>query len=176
MLHGGRDMDNALSFKTPTASDIDVLARTVYGEARGQPLQGQVQVAYTIIKRASVALDHVQKHGTPHPLFGDGSLTSACKAPLQYDCWMASDPNYAEVNSVTLGSPAFQLAMYAALGAVCRMQSNTFPLSTHYYNPQIVKTPPVWVTGKPASDGKPAVPPATRCGFIGKHLFFSGVA
>jgi N-acetylmuramoyl-L-alanine amidase len=67
--------------------DIDVVARTLYGEARGEGKQGMIAVACVIVTRAMIAAEYVDANGKPHPLFGDGSLASACQAPLQFSCW-----------------------------------------------------------------------------------------
>lgn len=53
--------------------DIDVVAWTLFGEARGEGRQGMVAVACVIVNRAMIAADYVDAHGDPHPLFGDGN-------------------------------------------------------------------------------------------------------
>jgi hypothetical protein len=40
-----------------------------------------------------IAAEYMDAKGEPHPLYGDGSLASACKALLQFSCWNADDPN-----------------------------------------------------------------------------------
>lgn len=169
-------MGNAQTFKKPTAIDIDVLARTIDSEARGESLAGQIQVGYCILKRAAVAAQHVADTGRPHPLFGDGSILAVCKMPAQFSCWNVGDPNYARANSISLSDVDFQIAMYAATGVCLRLVSNALPLATHYYNPSAVTHTPSWVTGVPAQDGKAAIAPATFDGSIGNHRFYSAVA
>jgi N-acetylmuramoyl-L-alanine amidase len=59
-------------------TDIDYLALTLIGEARGEPIEGQVAVANVIHNRA----------------FSSGkSFKEICLAPLQFSCWNSKDPN-----------------------------------------------------------------------------------
>lgn len=145
-----------------TETDIEVLARTVFGEARGETMQGQIAVAYTVVHRAQIALAFKNQHGKPHPLFGDGSLASACKMPWQYSCWNQNDPTRARMVTVTANDPAYQRALYVAHAVVCGQISDALPGSTHYYNPDVVAAP-VWSAK------------ARFMGSIGSHRFFKDV-
>jgi len=55
-----------------TINDIDVLARTLWGEARGEGPAGQVAVAWTIRNRVN--------DGRAKSWWGEG-YTGVCKAP-----------------------------------------------------------------------------------------------
>ena len=67
-------------FQPATSEDIDTVARTIWGEARGEPIEGQQAVASVIGNRANIAAAWEAHHGVPHPLYGDGHLASACLA------------------------------------------------------------------------------------------------
>jgi len=168
-------MGNGQTFKPATGTDIDILARTLYGEARGEFLAGKVQVAFTILKRAAIAAAWIARHGAPHPHYGDGTIMGACKADRQYSCWNVGDPNYATINKVSLDDPAFQECMHVATGVVHGTFENKFPEATHYLNPQAVSHIPAWVTGVPAAKGRAAIPAAKFEGTIGHHRFYSAV-
>lgn len=155
-----------------SAADIDVLARTVFGEARDQVLAGQIAVAWCVMKRVSIARAYVAKHAAPHNHYGDGTIVSACKVHRQYDCWDVGDKNYALVNKVGMNDPAFQTAMHVALAVTQGRVPNALPEATHYYNPDAVSHTPSWVIGDPANH----VPPARFEAAIGAHKFYSGVA
>lgn len=62
-------------------SDKDILAQTVYHEARGEGEQGWRGVAFVIINRA--------KANKPH--WGGSSVSSVCKQKWQFECW---NPGY----------------------------------------------------------------------------------
>src|SRR4051794_37091109 len=115
-----------------TGEDIDVLARTIFGEARGEILAGQIAVAWTIRHRAEIAAVYRQAHGKWHPHYGDGSIAQACKAHRQYDCWDQGDTNRLKLLGVTLDDPAFQQCHYVALGVIGGTLEDKMPTTTHY--------------------------------------------
>ena len=121
--------------------DIDILARTVWGEARGEGLGGMIAVAWAVLNRATIAAQQVRKQ------FGDGSIAAACLVPLQFSCWNASDPNLPYLKLQTLDAPPFQLAYLAALSAITGNVPDPTQGATHYFNPD--KVEPEWAEGKP---------------------------
>jgi hypothetical protein len=115
--------------------DLSVMARTVFGEARGEPYQGRLAVAHVILNR-------VRAGGW----FG-ASVSEVCLKRWQFSCWNPGDPNRARLFQVELddrdlldcsracleavsGSeygrrhslPCHQLASHTALGARSRTQ------------------------------------------------------
>ena len=145
------------------AEDIDVVARTLYGEARGEGKQGMIAVACVIVTRAMIAADYYDTHGAAHPLFGDGSLASACKAPLQFSCWNQNDPNLRTIEQVTPADPIFLMAEDIATEAENDQLDDITNNATHYYDKRTAE-PPRWADGK------------TPCYAYGHHLFFNDIA
>lgn len=156
-------MTGASALPRASGEDIEILARTIFGEARNQSVAGQIAVGFVIAHRAAIAAAYRAAHGKSHPLFGDGSLGSACKAPWQFSCWNKSDPTRARMIGVTLDDAAYQRAFYVALAIVCGEVSDALPKSTHYYNPAAVRGIPAWTKD------------ATFLATIGAHMFFGGV-
>lgn len=70
---------------TVTDKDRDILARTLWGEARGEGLAGQIAVAWTIRNRVNDL-----KTG---PWRGEG-YSGVCQKPYQFSCWNRTEPNY----------------------------------------------------------------------------------
>src|SRR4051794_25973639 len=134
--------------------DIDVLARTIYGEARGEGEEGMKAVASVVMNRVALADRH--KH------FGDGSVASACKAHMQFDCWMASDPNLHKIEAVTQDDPVFAAAVQIATDAVNGDLDDNTGGATYYYARGIPT--PAWAVGK------------TPCATIGHHFFFKDIS
>ena len=66
---------------TPTFDDIEVLARTLWGEARNQGPYGMQAVGEVIANR-------VADQRWPSTFAG------VCQQPKQFSCWLTSDPNY----------------------------------------------------------------------------------
>lgn len=95
----------------PTAQEIDVLARTIWGEARGEALLGQIAVAWIVLNRARA---DIRADGKPD-WWGEGIVGVAC-TPWQFSCWNANDPNLPKLRAVGFDDAAFRMA-YAV--AVC---------------------------------------------------------
>lgn len=62
-------------------SPAEILGLTIIGEARGEPIQGQVAVGCVIRNRMSA---NPSKYH---------SYTTVCLEPLQFSCWNSDDPN-----------------------------------------------------------------------------------
>ncbi|WP_202949827.1 cell wall hydrolase [Reyranella massiliensis] len=71
--------------------DVLMLARTLWGEARGEPTEGQVAVAWVIRNRAA-------RGRFAGRLFGqEGAVAFVCLQPWQFSCWNEGDPNRARL-------------------------------------------------------------------------------
>lgn len=131
-----------------SASDIDVTARTVYGESRGEPRLGRIAVAHVVRNRA---------------LFKDTSPAEECHKPWQFSCWDMGDPNLAVIEAVSMEDPVFQECTYCALAVLLGQEPDPTGGATHYFASHIPV--PDW-----------ASPPAVKTCAIGHHLFYANVA
>ena len=75
--------------------DLATLARTLWGEARGEPDDGVAAVAWVIRNRASRAGFAGGMAGRP------GAIDRVCRAPWQFSCWNEGDPNRALMQALT---------------------------------------------------------------------------
>jgi spore germination cell wall hydrolase CwlJ-like protein len=87
---------------TLSIEDVLVAARTIFGEARGEPYEGQKAVAHVILNRARK----------------EGSVAAACLRPKQFSCWNVGDPTRERMVTVTTDDPKFRTAIRAFLDAV----------------------------------------------------------
>ena len=146
--------------KPATTDDIIILARTIWGEARGEALEGQIAVAWVVKNRARIARLWRQKHGSSHPLYGDGTIRGACLARWQFSCWNHNDPNRARLLRTSFSDRAF----CRALSTACNVWSNDAadPVcgSTHYHHHRIT---PHWARGQK---------PVMR---LGAHVFYNNI-
>lgn len=62
--------------------DNEVLALTIYGEARGEPYLGKVAVGSVVLNRADLKN------------WMGGTVKEVCLKPFQFSCFNKSDPNY----------------------------------------------------------------------------------
>ncbi|TWC50130.1 cell wall hydrolase [Pseudomonas sp. SJZ080] len=136
------------------ANDIDVLARTLWGEARGEGPAGQVAVAWTIRNRVN--------DGNPRSWWGEG-YAGVCQAPWQFSCWNKNDPNYPYLSGAKQIPPSqYALVMRNAKLVVDGATPDPTGGATHYYA-KSMKTAPKWTVG------------AKQTVTIGNHVFFRDV-
>jgi spore germination cell wall hydrolase CwlJ-like protein len=147
---------NPKDASTPSSEDyynelaIDVLARTLWGEARGEDGQGMEAVANVVLNRVKVADDR-------GGYWWGNDLISVCQKPYQFSCWNRSDPNYRKLLEITETNIHFATAMRIARRAVAGVLSDNTNGATHYHEKSIL---PSWAKGQ--------VP----CAYIGRHIFY----
>jgi len=137
-----------------TDNDRDILARTLWGEARGESLSGQIAVAWTIRNRVN--------DGKNRSWWGEGYV-GVCQAKYQFSCWNKNDPNFPYLSG-TRQIPFRELAQarIAADQVIDGKVSDPTGGATHYYA-IAMKTPPAWASK------------ATQTLKLGGHAFFKDV-
>ena len=101
--------------------DLEIMARTIYGEARGEGLDGKIAVGYVIRNRAN------------DPKWWGGNIVEVCKKPYQFSCWLRNDPNYEKLTTVTLDDEAFYACVKAALHVAGDACPDITQGATHYH-------------------------------------------
>ncbi|MDR1907939.1 MAG: cell wall hydrolase [Holosporales bacterium] len=146
------DIGINISYKGLPVSDTDIqtLAETIYGEARGEldyiegGLAALIAVGNVVVNRAKCAK----------------SVEQICKAPFQFSCWNANDPNRIEIERAAKQQlPAFQTCMRVAKGVLLMGWPDLTNGATHYYA-QSLYAPPFWAKSMQLQVK------------IGHHLFF----
>lgn len=89
-----------------TLDAVMILARTIYGEARGEDDTGRRAVAHVIINR--------WRHGSRK----DHSIAAACLRWRQFSAWNEDDPNRAKMESVMIDSATFRRCVVSAFTAI----------------------------------------------------------
>lgn len=138
---------------TQIDQDIDVLARTIYGEARGEPVRGKEAVAAVIMNRVRLA----RRRGGYW--WGD-SIQTVCQKPWQFSCWNDNDPNRKKLLTVTRDNSVFKTCLRVARRAVRGVLKDPTRGSTHYHT---LHVDPPWSSGR-----APVV-------IIGRHKFFNDI-
>jgi spore germination cell wall hydrolase CwlJ-like protein len=131
--------------------DVDVLARTIWGEARGEEQLGREGVAAVVLNRL--------KRGQPHR-FG-ATIADVCLKPRQFSCWNADDPNFEKLQRVDETDRHFRACIEIAERAVNGTLLDPTNGSDHYHT---IHVSPVWSMEK-----QPAV-------VIGVHKFYNNIA
>ncbi len=126
--------------KNPTS--IDVVARTIWGEARGSGLEGMAAVANVIGNRVNADIGRDNKPDW----WGEGYI-AVCLKPWQFSCWNENDPNYAKLMAVELPDPQFSDAIVFAWAQTNGRLRDRTKGSDSYYAAGM-KNPPAWARGK----------------------------
>lgn len=126
-------------------TEQEVLARTIWGEARGEGKAGMEAVASVILNRA--------KRGG---WFGD-TITEVCRKPMQFSCWNPDDPNCIKTQEITVIDKQFAQALEIAEKAVAGDLPDRTKGATHYHTYRIT---PKWAASMKRLDQ------------IGNHIFY----
>lgn len=114
----------------------DVLARTMWGEARGGGAAEMMNVGCVIMNRVA--------HGG---WWGD-SVIKCCLKPWQFSCWNGNDPNRAKLLTVADTDPQFKIALDIAAKLIAGTADTTNGADS-YVTLKLFHKPP------PRADGKP---------------------
>jgi len=120
-----------------TDSDTVLLARLVFGEARGSSLKEKISTAYTAMNRANDTID-----------WNGENLREAILKGYQYSCFNYNDPNRRKVmDPMEYDSTSWKESMKVAEGVLDRTYRDPTNGATHYHTKKIS---PYW--SKPNKD------------------------
>ena len=125
--------------------DIETVARTIWGEARGEGNVGMQAVANVIVNRA--------KQPTRYGI----GLAGVCLKPKQFSCWNKDDPNYKKMLDVDDNDNAYKTALKIAAKAVAGTLDDVTGKANHYHS---VYVSPSWAD------------PIKKTAQIGSHIFY----
>jgi spore germination cell wall hydrolase CwlJ-like protein len=152
----------------PPTTDLDALARTILGEAGGEPTEGKVAVAAVVGNRLRLAEEFCARHpgAQRHPTFGEPSWRGICLADwrdiFQFSCW---EPMTADRRRILLASDCdLTTELGIARTAIADALPDPTGGATHYLNVELEKRLyghlPSWIAGM------------RQTAVIGKHTFF----
>lgn len=127
---------------------VDLLARTIWGEARGEGARGMQAVANVVMNRVY------------HPKWWGHDVISVCLQAGQFSCWNKNDPNLVKVQTIEADDPVFITAQEIAAEAI----AGTLPDITNgatTYKESHWPWPHIW---------GPEIPPQI---VVGKHSFYT---
>lgn len=134
--------------------DEDVVARTIWGEARNQGRDGMVAVGCVIRNRVEADFGN---DGKPD-WWGEG-WEGVCKAKLQFSCWNPGDPNLPKLRSVGMTDEKFRMASDIARGIIGGEIADNTAGADHYCTRAVAPTTTWAMNRKPVAT-------------IGAHLFY----
>ena len=132
-------------------TDVDIIARTVWGEARNQSRQGRLAIAWVIINR----------HRSGKWFAGD-SFSETCLMDRQFSCWNNNTKWRHQMLEINMGDKIFAECTLVSLGALLGDSNFQDPTdgATHFHTSDVV---PSWINGL-----------EPNC-IIGSHVFYSNV-
>ena len=137
-----------------TEMEIDVMARTLWGEARGEGMAGMQAVANVILNRVAIS----RRLGG---YWWGNSVLQVCHKPYQFSCWNKTDPNYQKLISVDKDDMHFATALRVAHRAMLGFLKDETNGATHYHARSIAPADiPNWASGKRPS------------AVVGRHIFY----
>ncbi|MCB1562891.1 MAG: cell wall hydrolase [Alphaproteobacteria bacterium] len=144
----GAEYDEAAAFYRQL--EVDILARTLWGEARGEGTEGMKAVACVVLNRVNIA----KVKGS---YWWGSDVIQVCQKPYQFSAWNRSDPNFRKLQSVDESDLYFATALRIARRAVIGALEDMTHGATHYHADSIA---PYWAKGESPS------------AVIGRHVFY----
>ena len=138
---------------TPRDPAVETLARTLYGEARGELVRGKEAVAAVVMNRVRRAMER-------GGYWWGSTVIEVCTRPWQFSCWNETDPNRARIEAVGRDNRNFQSCLRIARRALAGTLKDPTGGATHYH---VKGLEPPW-----ARDRKPSA-------VIGGHKFYNDV-
>ena len=125
---------------TANNTDLDTLARTVWGEARGEGYSGMQAVANVIMNRYRQAQNSEAKARQ----FGR-TVSEICKKKYQFSAWLENDPNYQKLLTVDSSNAQFRTALEIADLALRGRLPDITGGADHYHTAAVN---PAWSQGE----------------------------
>lgn len=130
-------------------AEVDIVARTIWGEARGEPRLGRLAVAWVI-----------QNRYDSNKWFSADTYAGVVIRDKQFSCWNAGDPNKKALIEIGQSDAGYQTCVHAAIGAMQGIENDPTGGATHYHTPSVF---PPWSRGqRPTAE-------------IGNHVFYKGI-
>jgi len=135
----------------PQANDLIVFAKTLWGEARGEGIEGMKAVACVVHNRL---LRHYR---------GCDSVAAVCLDPKQFSCWNAKDSNRRRLDRIDREpdmqyEQAFSIASQTMAGGLPDVTRGAL-----HYVASTLRERPSWLANK------------APCAVIGRHEFYNDI-
>jgi len=132
---------------------VDILARTLFGEARGEKVRGLEAVACVVLNRVEKAI----KRGG---YWWGNDVETVCLRPWQFSCWNVTDPNREKLLGVDRSNKTFATCLRVARRALFGGVKDPTDGATHYHRSGLL---PAWA--------RHHIP----CAEVGNHVFYRDI-
>ena len=103
-------------------TDVELMARTVWGEARGEGVEGMIAVANVIMNRMSDS----NRWGN--------TISAVIRQPFQFSVWNKNDPNRLRAGYITERDPHFRTALDISRKVVNNELTDVTNGANHYHS------------------------------------------
>lgn len=134
-------------------NEVDVMARTIYGEARGEYKRVDGGLS------ALIAVGNVIMNRFHQKTWFGCSVRDVCLRPYQFSCWNEMDVNRQKLLDRIINDTVYQECVNVAEALISCKYPDLTKGADHYYSADMT-TPPKWTVS------------AHECARIGKHRFF----
>ena len=109
------------------ADEIDILARTIYGEARGEYEHREGGLC-ALIAVGNVVMNRLKAQSQ----YGK-TIQEICQKPWQFSCWNKGDPNQAILRQQDIADPLFTVCCQVAAKVARKEWPDLTKGSDHYH-------------------------------------------
>lgn len=121
-----------------TDHDFDIVARTLYGEARGEHKTIGISAFIAVANVIANRVEGAKKYGLTY--------ADVCLKPRQFSCWNEGDPNRLLIQETNLEEdPLFRLAKTVSQKVMFKLWPDLTRGSDHYHT---TSCKPYWATEK----------------------------
>ncbi len=138
--------------------DVEIMAKTIYGEARGESEEGKEAVACVIMNRYKAHkwfTGYRTEYGVKIP-----DISETCLKPKQFSCWNKKDPNRPLLDKIDASNEVFADCLHLAARALAGELEDFTGGATFYHTKNIR---PYWSLHK------------SPCYETGNHLFYNDI-
>ena len=115
---------------------IDILARTIWGEARGEGVIGMTAIAHVVLNRVE------------HSGWWGSDVISVCLKTFQFSCWNSDNPNRNKLINVDQSDKQFSEALAIAKNSINGIIDDPTNGADSYITIDLFKNPPQRTDGK----------------------------
>ena len=101
---------------------LTILAKTIWGEARGEETRGKIAVAWVVVNRVR---RQVSRWGM--------TVENVCLKPKQFSCWNLGDPNRPKLDRISSDDASYRECEAVARGVLSGTLADPTGGATHYH-------------------------------------------
>jgi len=118
-------------------SELDIAARTIWGESRGEDYIGRRAVAHVLYNRWKTLVGQFRK---------DDTVATSCLRHVQFSVWNIGDPNFKKLYQVDYSDIELRKCLQIMLEVVNEDANDITEGAKHYYS-KSMSVPPNWAVG-----------------------------